>query len=204
MDERPHEWEIELLQVVGQLRDLGYDVASLAELQKSGIKYKNAVPMLADWLETTSTVRAKEQIALALSFPWAKPEATAPLFRQFAHLPVEIDATGLGIRWRIGDAIYCVDDRAAAPEMIELALNPKFGRAREMIVLELGRVKTPEAIEALITLLDDPDVDGHAVKALSSRGVTAPPQVFQEKLSDRRAWVRAAARRAIDRSQGAG
>jgi len=121
-----------------------------------------------------------------------------------SRLPNAIAYEELLARQEPGFDYPAVDDRAAAPEMIELALNPKFGRAREMIVLELGSVKTPEAIEALITLLDDPDVDGHAVKALSSRGVTAPPQVFQEKLSDRRAWVRAAARRAIDRSQGAG
>lgn len=192
--------ELELLEVVSQLRERGYVANSISELRDSGLNYKDAVPELARLLETVSTAGAKEQIARALSFPWAKPEATPSLLRQFADLPFEIDPSGLGVRWTIGNAIYSIDDRAAVSDMVRLAGSREFGRAREMIVLELGRIKTPQAIDTLIALLDDPDVDGHAIKALGSRGITVSPSIFRARLSDDRPWVRSAARRALART----
>lgn len=51
----------------------------------------------------------------------------------------------------------------------------------------------------LVGLVDDPEVDGQAVKALGRLKAPAGRAALERKRDDKRAWVRREARRALER-----
>jgi len=183
--------------ILAELAESGLFVRSLADLRTSGIKYRAVIPVLLHWLGVVENPRAKGEIVRALSVPWAKPAATKPLIDQFRLISKSVDPTGLCLRWAIGNALHAVFDDAWFDELANLSTDRHFGRAREMVVLGLGKLKRPEAVDVLLSLVDDPDVDGHAVKALGRLKTLRARAAFQAKLDDKRTWVRNEARRAL-------
>ncbi|MDZ8171639.1 HEAT repeat domain-containing protein [Microbacterium xanthum] len=185
--------------ILQDLAALGYAVDSLSSLRMSGVNYRDAVPVLLEHLRKVQDTKVKGEVVRALSVPWARPAATPVLIDEFRHAE---DATGLGLRWTVGNALEVVWDDAFYDELVELASDTSFGRAREMIVLGLTRSKNAAADAVLVELMDDSDVGGHAVKALAKiaakRSVSADARPgLERKLADGRAWVRAGARRAL-------
>lgn len=180
--------------ILASLREVGYDIGSLAALRHSGVRYRKAIPVLVDALSTVSDEATLTEVVRALTVPWAKPIATGPLIDLFRRVE---DTTGLGARWVVGNALEVTwsDDRF--DELAALARDRSYGRGREMLVLGFGRSKRPEAGDILIELLDDPDVNGHAVKALRRLRVRAAGPGLERMLADRRAWVRREAQRAL-------
>lgn len=55
----------------------------------------------------------------------------------------------------------------------------------------------PMATQPLINHFDDPQVDGHAVKALGKLKAPEAKTALEGKVQDRRAWVRTAAKTAL-------
>ena len=185
------------------LAALPYDVDSLDELRESGMRYVDAIPILVRFFDQVSTKRVKESIVRALSVPWAKPQATEPLLRQFADLPLSDDPGDDALRWVIGNAIYAINDPSQSDAIADLARQTKYGTARQMLVLQLGRNK-PAPVELLIALTSDPDVDGHAIDVLSRLNDPRASAALRSKLSDSRVWVRNRAREGLaklDRQQ---
>jgi HEAT repeat protein len=70
-----------------------------------------------------------------------------------------------------------------------------------MLAEALQRMKTPDATRTLIRMLEDRDVAGHAVSALSKRDDPTGSEALRPFLHDKRTWVRKAARRALDRPE---
>lgn len=180
--------------ILAKLRDVGHDVESLAQLRGTGTRYPEAVPVLVDALATVTDKKTLVEIVRALSVPWARPVATRPLADLFRRVD---DPTGLGLRWVIGNALEVVWDDGLFDELVDLARDRSFARAREMVVLGMGRSKRAEAGDVLIELLDDPDVNGHAVKALAKLKLPRSKPGLQRMTTDSRAWVRKAAESAL-------
>jgi HEAT repeat protein len=180
--------------ILAKLSEVGYEVDSLAELRRSGTRYREAVPILIAALSETAESRTLMELVRALSVPWAKPEATRPLVDLFRRVE---DSTGLGLRWAVGNALDVTWDDARFDDLVELARDRSYGRAREMVVLGFARSKRPEASDVLIALLDDTDVNGHAVKALRKLKVRSARAGLEGMLGDDRAWVRKEAQRAL-------
>lgn len=180
--------------LLGQLRELGYSFGSLAELRTSRLKYGDAVPILLSGLEDSTDQKLKAEIVRALSVPWAKPAATGPLIEQFRSVE---DESGMGLRWTVGNALEVVWDDSLFDELVQLAHDRSFGKAREMVVLGIGRSRRAEALEVLIELLDDPVVSGHAVKALRKLKAPEARPYLERMLRDDRGWVRKEAQRAL-------
>lgn len=183
--------------ILAQLAAAGFPTRSLADLRHSGTRYRGAVPVLLRWLVRVSDPKVKEEVVRALSVPWAKPAAIRPLVEQFRLVDTSVDPTGMGLRWVIGNALDVLFDDVAFDAFAELAEDRSYGKARQMVVLGLGRSKRPEAVEVLLGLVDDPDVDGHAVKALGKLKAPAARAALEAKLDDKRAWVRGEARKAL-------
>ena len=173
---------------------MGYEVESLADLRSSGLRYRDAIPILLSGLASADDPRVKGEIVRALSVPWAKAVATRPLLEEFKRVA---DETGMGLRWIIGNALEVVWDDDCFEDLVELARDPSFGRAREMVVLGLRKSKRPEAGDVLIELLDDPVVSGHAVSALRRLKLPQARAGLERMLGDKRAWVRKEAQRAL-------
>jgi HEAT repeat protein len=180
--------------VLARLADLGYPSRSLADLRHSGVRYSDAVPILLDALQATTDPKTVMELVRALSVPWAKPLATPVLIDLFRRVD---DQTGLGLRWAVGNALEASWDDSQFERLVALAQDRSFGRAREMVVLGLGRSKRPEAGDLLIRLLDDPDVNGHAVGALEKLKIPRARAGLERMMDDPRAWVRKSAARAL-------
>ena len=115
------------------------------------------------------------------------------------------DEASPSFRWAIGNALDTVAEPSLLDDMIRIAGNREYGRTREMVVMGLGRIKRPEAVAALIELLDDPQVAGHAVKGLARLQPPEARAALKRFVDDERGWVKLAARRAIagiDRKTG--
>lgn len=97
----------------------------------------------------------------------------------------------------MGNALEVLADDSVFEELADLARDRAYGKARQMVVLGLGKSKRPEAVSVLLGLMDDDDVDGHAVKALGKLKAPAARGAFESKLDDKRAWVRQEARKAL-------
>lgn len=185
--------------LLAELAEVGFSVASLTELRTSGVRYRAAVPVLLRWLPMVSDREVKEDLVRALSVPWARPVAARPLIDEFARVDERVDPSGTGLRWAIGNALSIVADDSVFDELVHLVEDRSFGKARQMVVVGLGRSKRPEAVPVLIGLLDDEDVSGHAVKALAKLGVEEARPALERMVNDPRSWVRNEAKKALPR-----
>jgi HEAT repeat protein len=185
-----------------ELAAAGYVVSSVSELRESGVRYRAAIPVLVNGLVQCDDVREREGIVRALSVPWARDEALGPLIAEFKSAQERWGPAGEGLAWAVGNALEVLADDSMFPELVELASDSRYGRARQMIVLALGKSKRPEAVQVLMGLVDDPEVDGHAISALAKLKAPAAREAFESKLDDERAWVRREARKALTKLPG--
>lgn len=181
--------------VVEALRNAGFAVDSIADLFNKKLDYRDAIPILVEWLPKVLNVAVKESIVRALSVKWAKNTAAASLLLvEFAHAE---DSTGLGLRWAIGNALEVLATDEIADEMISFARDPRYGRTREMVVLGLGRLKDARVTDVLIDLLGDDEVVTHAVMALGKLKAKEARSEIERLLNDPRVVVRNEARKAL-------
>ncbi len=184
-------------EILAELEAAGFRTDSLADLRHSGVGYREAVPILLDWLSRVQDRKVEEEIVRALTVPWAKPTATRPMIEEFRRVKPSDDPTGMGLRWTVGNAIFVLANDDVFEELVELVNERGYGKSRQMVVLGLGKSKKPEAIEVLLGLVDDPEVDGHAIMALGKLRAKVARASLERKLDDDRAWVRAEARKAL-------
>jgi len=118
---------------------------------------------------------------------------------EFRRVNSSVDPTGTGLRWTIGNALEVLADDSSFDELAGLARDRRYGKARQMLVLGLGKSKRPEAVEVLVGLMDDPEVDGQAVMALGKLRTPLARAALESKRDDKRAWVRREARKALGR-----
>ena len=136
----------------------------------------------------------EEGTVQALSAKWAKPWAARPLIEEFRKAQ---DPKGTGLKRAIGNALSVVADDSVIEQVAELALDKRHGRAREMLALALGNMRTPQAVDVLIELLDDEEVAGHAVMGLGRLKAKRARPHIERFLSHPKAWIRREAKRAL-------
>lgn len=132
----------------------------------------------------------------ALSVPAARPGAAAALIDEFRKAS---DPSETGLGWVVGNALSVVADDSVFDEIAVLAQDDGYGKARQMIVMGLGRSKDPRAAPLLVGLLGYEDVAAHALMAL---GRLRPPGVRPavERLLDHpRVLVRREAKKELAR-----
>ena len=180
--------------LLNELAATGFRVNSLVELREGGANYGTAVPILLQWLPRMSDRHAKEDIVRTLSVPWAKPAAAPALIEEFK---AAIDPRSEGLGWTIANGLAVVADDSVFEELLHLAQDKQYGKAREMLVLALGNMKNPRAVTALMNLLDDEQVVGYAVMALGRLKAPAARGRLQELTQHTTEWVREEARKAL-------
>lgn len=207
--------------LLGELAELGYDVDTLDDLRHQGKPWKTALPVLLRWLPKIEAPDVKESIVRCLSVPWVGNKATAELieeFRKYAaidpghaqdlsrlsstafikHLDtIKQRDPSASLAWTIGNALSIVDVKGFEKQIIGLCRTPKYGIARQMVVLGLGRVRDPEAEDAALDLLNDEDVKVHAIIALGEMKSRRALFELERLLNDKRANIRKEARKAI-------
>lgn len=173
--------------LIDQLAELGYHVESLSDLRHQKKSWKTALPILLSWLPHIDDPGVKADIVSCLSVPWVGNKATAELIAEFKkyapilprpsnpwvgnqlrEIPDEEKRLGpfFNLAWTIGNALSIVGVKGFERQIIELCRNPKYGVARQMLVLGLGRLRSSEAEETAVELLNDELVQIHAIGAL--------------------------------------
>jgi len=140
-----------------------------------------AVPVLLNLLPSVSHPDALEAVVAHLATPFARPVAAAPLIAVF-RTTAPADSS---LKWAIGNALSVVATPVHRDELLELALDPKHGRGRQMIVERLGRISgDSRIIDALRALATDPDVALHALAGLRKRlGAAAAADIIRPLLT---------------------
>jgi hypothetical protein len=181
--------------IIAELRALGFDIATLDELRRSGKTYSRAVPVLINWLPKVQGLDVKESIIRTLSVPWAKGVATRAVLDEFYKAPAE----AMNFRWAVGNAMEVIADEAVAGEILEIVSNPSNGMARQMFVMALGKIGSSASIPVLLGLLRQDEVAGHAVDALGKLQAVEATEELQRLVAHGKPWVRKAAAKALTR-----
>lgn len=188
--------------LINDLAELGVSISSVWDLVNRREPYDAAIPVLIEWLRTVDDrvpeadrSRVREGLVRALTIRAARPAAAQVMLDQFRSLD---DPSG-EVRWAIGNALSVVADDSVFDDLASIVNDRRFGIARQMVVVGLGRSKDPRAVPLLINLLDDDDVVLHAVSALGKLKAPAARSSLGRLLVDRRPPVRKAAKKALDR-----
>jgi len=190
--------------LVADLAQAGYPVNSADQLRHSirtGCIYRSAIPILLHWLPRMDNVDVREGIVRALSVPWAKPAATPALIEEFRNPPPDSNGS---YRWAVGNALWAIADDTFFDEIVELVTDRKYGRARQMPVMWLGKSKNPKAVDVLIGLLGDEDVTVHALSSLKRLKPKRARAAIEPLLDHPTKWWRDEAKKTIDRIDKAG
>jgi hypothetical protein len=179
--------------VLADLAAAGFKVEAIGDLRRLGTPYLEAVPVLIRWLPRVQDAAVKEDIVRTLSVPWAG-DAAPLLLAEFERAE---DATGTALRWAAGNALEVLANDKIADGMIKLATDPRYGRAREMVVLGLGKLNDTRVTDVLLNLLGDDEVAGHAVMALGKLRARTARSRIEPLLNHPKPWVRKEARKAL-------
>jgi hypothetical protein len=187
--------------IVADLRKAGFRIERLGDLRtiKGEPRYAKAVPVLLGWLRRAPSSSVRAIIAEALDTPIAKPVAARPLVEEFRRVEA---VGGLGFddwsaRWTIGNPLQTVADDSIADDLVELARDRRYGRAREPVVRALGSLSADRAVQVLVELLGDDEVCGQAVVALGKLRAVSARQAILPFLKHPVEWIRREALRAV-------
>jgi len=204
--------------LLDDLEKLGYEIDTVDDLRHLGKPWKSALPVLLRWLPKIDDPGVKDSIVRCLSVPWVGNKATADLVEEFKkyapilpkptnpwvgnqlrEIPEEEKKLGpyLSLAWAIGNALSIVDVKGYENQVIELCRNPKYGAARQMVVLGLGRLGSPNAEEAALELLNDEQVQMHAIGVLGKMKSKRALFELEKLMTDKRGEIRKEARKAI-------
>ncbi len=184
--------------IVQELRDAGFAVQSVDELRAGGAPYEAAIPVLVRWLNLIPDGDVLDSLVRALSVPWAGLTAARALINLFRSTSESESA----LKWTIGNALAVIADDQVFSDIVELVREKRNGKSREMLAVALGNMTVSGAVDALLELLDDPEVAGHAVVALGKLKPAKARSSIERFLNHPRPWVRKEAKRALDRLEG--
>ncbi len=155
--------------------------------------YLRAIPILLYWLPRIENLRVKEDIVRMLSVKWARPLAAPALIQEFISVN---DPLG-SYKWALGNALSILADDSVFEGIVDIVQNQNHGKAREMVVVALGNMKDPRAVDVLIEMLKDEEVAGHALLALRKLKADKARPYIEPFLEHPKAWVRKEAKRAL-------
>jgi hypothetical protein len=173
---------------------LGADpVTELAELAELGDL--TVYLMLSEDIVRTLSVSFAEKLAAPefLRLFRSPPYLEDPLRPATSELPQE------HLRWIIGNGLGIFAGPSLAEELIELALDRRFGHARYQIVSALPKIKDERVAEVLMSLLDDPTVRAAAIDALGKMKFMSARTSIEALLADPDKNVRDQAKKALKR-----
>ncbi len=204
VEESRRRYAAEAAGLLSELDRAGFSVITLAELRKKGVGNKRVVPILASWLPRITYMPLKADLIATLGCRWARPDAAAPLVREFLRIDPAADPPPASLRWAIADALEKVADESVLPEILDIATDERHGSVRGLAVAALGNMikARGRVIPVLEGLLHDDDVAPYAAMALSKLKSVDSKQAIEQLLEHPDAWVRQEARKALKKLSG--
>lgn len=156
--------------MLDELTAAGIDVADFGlftSLRPIGFDFERAAPILVKWLPHITLPAVVESIARSLHGQRrVQAEGARQLIAAYRRMP----DSEQGTKWSIANALSTLAGPAEADEVIRLLHDRGSGRARQMLCDALVRTRDPRTPDLLIELLDDDEVNGHAILALRRLG----------------------------------
>lgn len=180
--------KVEVLKIGLRIDDV-YDFVNTRE------SYPEAIPTLIDLLQNKELTNPKllEGLVRALAVKEAKGLANKVVIEKFVQAEHEM------WRWAIGNTINVIATVNDLDQIIQIVTKRKYGTARQMPTLALGKFKYPKVEETLISLLDDNDVLPHALSALGKHRSIKAKTVIESLLDHTSQLVRKEAKMALKR-----
>jgi hypothetical protein len=184
----------------GLLRDLsavGADVDDVASLIAAKQKLTLAVPVLLRWLPKVSYKPLLQDMLGALATK-ATPKSAVRSLLDLFHRTEDVE-----VRWSIGNALEVIVDDEHFPEILEIAMDGRYGDARTMFILALGKMTLPVASEKLVEILRrDSDFAWPALRALGKIARPETANAIAPYLKHSDAEIRLEAKRALTKIGG--
>lgn len=173
--------------------------------RRGGKSYKSAIPSLIEVLPRLGPNRIKEGVVRALGVREARNAGPA-LVREFKAMgPADSYSSEFDflLHWAIGNALAAVAEDTLFDDLASLLQERSYGRAREMIALGLGQMRSrrQDAIQALRDRLAEGDLHAHVIDALSKLRATEALPDIQPLTESSNRLVRSEAKKAIRRLQ---
>jgi hypothetical protein len=157
-------------QLEAELEAHGIDATDLgifSSVAPTRFDYEAAAPIVARWLSHVRDPVEKEVLARSLTgVRTAPPVAARALVDEFRSAEANAETA----KWAYANALATLADADIADDLLELVADRRHGTARQMLCDALKRTKDPRVPDALIDVIEDDDVAGHAILALRSYG----------------------------------
>ncbi|MCL2803600.1 MAG: HEAT repeat domain-containing protein [Micrococcales bacterium] len=148
-----------------ELRALGLRLDDYFETPHPAVDLDSGIPILLKWLRQ-APVNSKIAIATTLGQVTDRPGVFEALIAEFKNQPFPGGDDESQFRFQLAGVILeAYDDRWFA-QVAELAQDRRYGLDRAGLIAALQASQLPEAVEVLISQLDDEDVQMEAIDAL--------------------------------------
>jgi hypothetical protein len=175
------------------------DLGIFSSVVSTGFDYDAATPILVEWLPRVHDPVEKEVIARSLTgSKTAGAAAARALVTEFRSAPLSDETT----KWAYANALATLAGPEIADDLLGLIRDRRHGTARQMLCDALRRTKDSRAPDALIELVDDDDVAGHAILALRSYGSRSSLPYSRALAPEARGGPRAANRQRVREAAG--
>lgn len=144
-----------------EIREKNIEISSIDELIKIDKKYKDLVPIILRHLELTDDESDKQFLVRCLGVR-GFTDVTETLIKEF------YEASSVSYKWAIGNSLLNIMNKESLETMIKIAQETEHGIARQMIVVAIGKMKQIETLPVLLNLLNDEEITGHVIIALSN------------------------------------
>lgn len=177
--------------LLNELSNSGLHFESINDLNKINLKNKEIIPILLKYLKKYSDPWDKECIIRALSVK-GFTSITNTLIEEFYRAS---DQSSL--KWSIGNAISIIQDKHIKDKIIKIISEKEHGTARQMFCVALGKLKDFKSIPFLLENLNDPDLTGHAIIALSNFNEKRIIEKLEPFIEHPNSWIQKEAKSAI-------
>lgn len=178
-----------------ELKKIDVNISTIWDLVNSKERYPKAINILIKFLLKVQHDKNIEGFARALTVREAKGKANKALIEVYERTPKQKEE----LRWAIGNAIATTMTIADIPWIFAAAQDRSSGKGRSQLIRAIATVKTEEAENILISLLDDDEALMPTIQSLAKmKSKKSKEKILELTHSDNRN-VRQEAIRAIKR-----
>jgi HEAT repeat protein len=190
--------ENENKQLCSALNHVGVQIKSVYDLVNTSADYSKAIPVLIEWLPKVKSDRMKEGIARALTVKGTGKKAAHALIEEFQKLKADSPSKEAA-KWAIANALSIVADKSCFNDLAQLLKDKRHGKTRQMLANALGITKDERAVDVLIEVLDDADVQVNAIMTLGKLKAKKARPVIERFLVHNEKWVQNEVKKAISK-----
>ena len=151
-------------------------------------KYKTVLPLIIEYLPRYNEAGWHFAFGKLLATPLAGQEGAKAFVQDFLRSQY---------KWEAGSFLEKNPHPSVASDLIQIVDNPEYGMARQRVIVALAKTRDPRAFDVVAKLIDDPQLTGHVIEALSVIGNPRAIPLIEPHLQDKMAWIRKAAAKAL-------